>query len=124
MDILDKPQKNKNLWENKIIMDKMCENCWNDACKRQSEEFRKSKLNHCNGWTPCNERLPECPTDKEEEKPYFVTVERRRDGYIFTDKVVFHDYGWDVPSTCEVLAWQPLPEPYQKQLIKPQKGKQ
>lgn len=63
-------------------------------------------------WIPCSEKLPECPKTNEDEKSYFVTVKRKSDGFTFTDKIVFHEYGWNVPSTCEVLAWQSLPEPY------------
>ena len=28
-------------------MDKLCEECWNDACKEKTEEFRNNKLPVC-----------------------------------------------------------------------------
>lgn len=68
---------------------------------------------HVGGWIPVSERLP------EKDGYYFVT-KRLIDGRIQTDiepfwtgadwwKSEFHFAGIDL---WEVLAWQPLPEPY------------
>lgn len=73
-----------------------------------------------NGWIPCSERLP------EESSDYLVTqynedaIDEYCDGYR-TETIFFDEHGWwdDIDSSCgwEVLAWMPLPLPYQ-----PQKG--
>lgn len=66
-----------------------------------------------NGWIPCNERFP------EDDSICIVTVE-----YPNNETVV--DYGWfDRIRVCwyvgiqefrtsNIIAWQPLPEPYKK----------
>ena len=76
-----------------------------DFIKELAEEYN-------NGWIPCSERLPKFPKNYEDEKCYLTTV-RRKDGYVFWDIMVFHDYGWYLPSNCEVIAWKEV-EPYQK----------
>ena len=67
-----------------------------------------------NGWIPCSERLP------EDDSICIVTVE-------YPNNKTMVDYGWfDRNSvcwfvgmqefrTCNILAWQPLPEPYKDQ---------
>lgn len=71
-----------------------------------------------NGWIPCSERLPEeafgclvtvmdcepsAQTDFENILPYFVGY----DGHRWNDAD-----GEEIPF--EVIAWQPLPEPYKE----------
>ncbi len=69
-----------------------------------------------NRWIPCSERLPNVSKcivtvkyDMEVGPPVYQTenayVEKCQDGYRFMD-----DQGTDI--TCNVIAWQPLPEPY------------
>ena len=65
------------------------------------------------GWIPCNERLP------EDDSICIVTVE-------YPNNKTMVDYGWfDRKSVCwfvgmqefrtsNVLAWQPLPEPFKE----------
>lgn len=57
-----------------------------------------------NGWIPCSERLPET----FEPKAYLTTNE---DGMI---GVSYYHHGWSngYESVFDVIAWQPLPEPY------------
>ncbi|MGN0352411.1 MAG: hypothetical protein ACI4ES_12230 [Roseburia sp.] len=83
----------------------------NKAYNFAIEIVKQAAAEYNNGWIPVSERLPEFPKDYEDEKTYLVTV-RRNDGYIFWDKMIFHDYGWYLPSTCEVIAWKNV-EPYQ-----------
>lgn len=66
-----------------------------------------------NGWIPCSERLP------EDDSICIVTVE-------YPNNETMVDYGWfDRNGVCwfvgmhefrtsNVLAWQPLPEPYKE----------
>ena len=60
-----------------------------------------------NGWIPCKERLPE--TFKA--KAYLTTNE---DGMI---GVSYYHHGWSngYESVFDVIAWQPLPEPYEEE---------
>ena len=74
-----------------------------------------------NGWIPCSERLPECEDGWETGALLFQLKETNaiRYGYygvcgIYRDKY-FRPYtdhmdGFDAE---DVIAWQPLPEPYQ-----------
>lgn len=78
----------------------------------ERDRFAKWQEEHNNGWIPCIERLP------EDDSICIVTVE-----YPNNETVV--DYGWfDRIGICwyvgmqefrtsNILAWQPLPAPYQ-----------
>ena len=88
-----------------------------------AEEYKSTEYINCstdtstntstNGWIPCSERLP------EDDSICIVTVE-----YPNNETVV--DYGWfDRKSVCwfvgiqefitsNILAWQPLPEPFKE----------
>ena len=83
-----------------------------------SEEFATDTNVGTNGWIPCSERLPEEPfgclvtvidcepstqTDFENILPYFVGY----DGERWND-----EDGNEIPF--EVIAWQPLPEPFKE----------
>ena len=83
-----------------------------DIVHEVAEEFATDTNVGTNGWIPCSERLP------EDDSICIVTVE-----YPNNETVV--DYGWfDRKSVCwfvgtqefrtsNILAWQPLPKPYQ-----------
>lgn len=62
-----------------------------------------------NGWIPCSERLPE--TFEPKAKAYLTTNE---DGMI---GVSYYHHGWSngYESVFDVIAWQPLPEPYREE---------
>ena len=83
-----------------------------------AEEFASGTNVGTNGWIPCSERLPEEPfgclvtvidcepvtqTDFENILPYFVGY----DGESWND-----EDGNEIPF--EVIAWQPLPEPFKE----------
>ena len=83
-----------------------------------AEEFATDTNIGNNGWIPCSERLPEEPfgclvtvidcepvtqTDFENILPYFVGY----DGESWND-----EDGNEIPF--EVIAWQPLPEPFKE----------
>lgn len=60
-------------------------------------------------WILCNERLPE--TFEPEAKAYLTTNE---DGMI---GVSYYHHGWSngYESVFDIIAWQPLPEPYREE---------
>ena len=60
-------------------------------------------------WILCNERLPE--TFEPEAKAYLTTNE---DGMI---GVSYYHHGWSngYESIFDIIAWQPLPEPYREE---------
>ena len=76
-------------------------------------EILKLTEQYSNGWIPCSERLP------EDDSICIVTVE-------YPNNKTMVDYGWfDRKSVCwfvgmqefrtsNILAWQPLPEPYKE----------
>ena len=83
-----------------------------------AEEFATDTNVGTNGWIPCSDRLPEEPfgclvtvidcepvtqTDFENILPYFVGY----DGKSWND-----EDGNEIPF--EVIAWQPLPEPFKE----------
>jgi len=57
-------------------------------------------------WVPCAERAP---TDLDR---YVVTVRHERDDQNFTDVLVWGGTRWDADPGWVVLAWMPLPEPW------------
>lgn len=58
-------------------------------------------------WIPCSERLP----DKNDS--YLVTWEMRATKRCFTGSSRFTNGKWETMlGTCEVIAWQPKPEPW------------
>ena len=92
------------------------------------EIINQTAAEYNNGWIPCSERLP------EEGGYYLVTYHEWSNGdYLpkFDDTYVRRLHyqkserftGWNLPRCCddkaendtnrEVIAWQPLPQPYQ-----------
>ena len=83
---------------------------------KEMAEYLKEGEEYNGGWIACNERLP------EDDSICIVTVE-----YPNNETIV--DYGWfDRNSICwfvgmqefktsNILAWQPLPKPFDKQII-------
>ena len=99
-----------------------------EIVKQEAEKFVPDTNVGNNGWIPCSERLP------EEGGYYLVTYHGWSNGdYLpkFDDTYVRRLHyqkserftGWNHPRYCddkaendtnrEVIAWQPLPEPYQ-----------
>lgn len=60
-------------------------------------------------WILCNERLPE--TFEPEAKAYLTTNENGMIG------VSYYHHGWSngYESVFDIIAWQPLPEPYREE---------
>ena len=89
-----------------------------DTIKEMLEIVQEVAEEYNGGWIPCSERLPEKPfgclvtvmdcepstqTDFENILPYFVGY----DGHSWND-----EDGREIPF--EVIAWQPLPEPFKE----------
>lgn len=78
--------------------------------KRLAGEYSVGEENAHTGWIPCSERLPE---GKESHK-VLVTDE---DGIMavcyFLEVTKIFKVCWDGEEFQGVVAWQPLPEPYQ-----------
>lgn len=73
------------------------------------------------GWIPCSERLPEYDEDAEYYESAIVTLDtgrvaegcyRNYDGQWWVDAEDGEHYS--INATGHVIAWQPLPAPYQK----------
>ena len=79
-------------------------------------EILKLTEQYNNGWIPCSDRLP------EDDSICIVTIE-------YPNNKTMVDYGWfDRKSVCwfvgmqdfrtsNILAWQPLPEPYSLMIL-------
>lgn len=84
---------------------------------KSTEHINKSS--DCStGWIPCSERLP------KEPGKYLVTVKNLTGFWILENNVFVCDYAYDTFifqgwEDNEVIAWMPLPEPYN-----PEKGAQ
>ena len=86
---------------------------WNRAIYKSTEIVKEVAEEYNGGWIPCSERLP------EDDSICIVTVE-----YPNNETVV--DYGWfERKSVCwfvgmqefrtsNIIAWQPLQEPYKE----------
>lgn len=86
------------------------------SAKLHASQMDRSSQYYHNGWIPCSERLP------EEEQTVLVTCS---DGQVYIyDRLKACDYEyddmrfWEDNMGCyqpreDVVAWMPLPEPYQ-----------
>ena len=64
------------------------------------------------GWIPCSERLPSVDGDAYLVTDYCQQINRRRTriAYCYANKDGFWS---DTPKGYEVIAWMPLPKPYE-----------
>ncbi len=78
-------------------------------CNNAIEAVEQVAAEYDNGWIPCSERLP------EENMEVIVTISEM-DGDNHTSTSWLQDGVWIIKKTPlqpTVIAWQPLPEPYQ-----------
>ena len=63
-------------------------------------------------WIPCEERLP------EEEDSYLVTLRWEREPEEVDTDVLWYSpaRGFDTINAYTVIAWMPLPEPYEEEI--------
>lgn len=105
-----KARLNQNMQENEVV--------FLEIIRKKVEGMKGTKLK--DDWIPCSERLPECEWGFETdpvlfqlksgsiEVGYYGTGGKYSDRYFRTYRDVFE--GFDAK---DVIAWQPLPEPYQ-----------
>lgn len=78
-----------------------------EECKK---DFNFEKTAN-NGWIPCKERLPE--TLESKVKAYLTTNEEGMIGVSYYHHMCVWSNGYE--SVFDVIAWQPLPEPYREE---------
>ena len=102
---------------------------WNRAIYKSTEIVQEVAEEYNGGWIPCSERLP------EESGYYLVTYHDWSDGNFLPKyddtyvrrlhyQISEHFVGWNYPKNVddraendchkEVIAWQPLPEPFKE----------
>ena len=81
-------------------------------CEFQSSEIRKD------GWIPVEERLPTEEEQKKDDGDFEITIwNEYKQGKPFVSRGYFNGREFelqnkDYSTFAEVIAWQPLPEPY------------
>ena len=82
-----------------------------EIVKQEAEKFGTDTNVGSNGWIPCSERLP------EPIRPVLVTLRNWMNDKYFVRVGRFHTDHWKtdegIVENSVVLAWQPLPQPYQ-----------
>lgn len=78
--------------------------------KQAIEIVKQEEEQYNNGWIPCSERLP------EESGEYLTWVEYDGDRFIAIDEIDCDGIikEWNCSTDYKVIAWQPLPQPFQK----------
>lgn len=79
--------------------------------ERAIEIIKQTAAEYNNGWISCNERLP------EPIRPVLVTLRNWMNDKYFVRVGRFHTDHWKtdegIVENSVVVAWQPLPQPYQ-----------
>ena len=82
-----------------------------EIVKQEAEKFGTDTNVGSNGWIPCSERLP------EPIRPVLVTLRNWMNDKYFVRVGRFHTDHWKtdegIVENSVVIAWQPLPQPYQ-----------
>lgn len=82
-----------------------------EIVKKEAEKLGTDTNVGSNGWIPCSERLP------EPIRPVLVTLRNWMNDKYFVRVGRFHTDHWKtdegIVENSVVLAWQPLPQPYQ-----------
>ena len=120
--ILERLEKERIILVEKNVYQAIALNFAKEIVREVAEEYK-------GGWIPCNERLP------EESGYYLVTYHDWSDGNFLPKyddtyvrrlhyQISEHFVGWNYPKNVddraendchkEVIAWQPLPEPFKE----------
>ena len=96
-------------------MEHSCASCFLNApikiVKQLAEEYVPET--NVGNWIPCSERLPDAGRR-------YLVIAVWKDGdfkkhsiytFVFGTDGLWHSHNYE-PVSCEVIAWQPLPEPY------------
>ena len=82
-----------------------------EIVKQEAEQFGTDTNVGHNGWIPCSERLP------EHIRPVLVTLRNWMNDKYIVRVGRFHTDHWKtdegIVENSVVVAWQPLPQPYQ-----------
>ena len=82
-----------------------------EIVKQEAEKFGRDTNVGSNRWIPCSERLP------EPIRPVLVTLRNWMNDKYFVRVGRFHTDHWKtdegIVENSIVIAWQPLPQPYQ-----------
>lgn len=85
---------------------------YNEAISDVVRFIERYKEKYNNGWIPCSERLP------EPIRPVLVTLRNWMNDKYFVRVGRFHTDHWKtdegIVENSVVIAWQPLPNPFQK----------
>ena len=75
-----------------------------------------------NNWIPCSERLPEEDywlggSGKQFSDEVLVSVVNYddEDTWTYISQTIDGNWALELPKHCEIVAWQPLPEPYKEE---------
>ena len=81
-----------------------------------AEEYNSNLSGNLTGWIPCSERLPDAGRKylvmavwkAEDFRKYSVYI------FVYGSDGLWHSYNYE-PVSCEVVAWQSLPETYEQE---------
>lgn len=113
----------EQIFKNQVVIMGMLQDLQDELEPIQNiEDTHQLLVDKNNGWIPCSERLP------EEEKDYlccyeYTEIGGTHKGEKFKDYGVFYHDGykwikyWETinKKNIQVVAWQPLPEPYREE---------
>ena len=92
--------------------------CYADAIEIvndvEAEHVADTNVGKSDGWIPCSERLPRRNKDVLVYRPKMAMpiLVDRYEGYYGEDDEEWYE-GWTYSENTAVIAWQPLPAPYQ-----------
>ena len=127
--ILEQLEATKDIAQDDSVAELVSTRIWNKALHKAKQIVQEVAEEYNGGWISCSERLP------EESGYYLVTYHDWSDGNFLPKyddtyvrrlhyQISDHFVGWNYPKNVddraendchkEVIAWQPLPEPYKE----------
>ena len=127
--ILEQFEGTKDIGHDDSVAEVVSTRIWNKAIHRAKQIVQEVAEEYKDGWIPCSERLP------EESGYYLVTYHDWSDGNFLPKyddtyvrrlhyQISEHFVDWNYPKNVddraendchkEVIAWQPLPEPFKE----------
>lgn len=92
----------------------------NDIMRFPSAQPERNCSEIPNNWIPCSERLPEEDhqlggSGKQFSDNVLISIVNRddEDAWIYVSHTIDGEWALDLSRYCKVLAWMPLPSPYQ-----------
>ena len=127
--IFERLEDTKDIEHDDSVAEVVSTRIWNKAIHRAKQIVKEVSEEYNGGWIACSERLP------EESGYYLVTYHDWSDGNFLPKyddtyvrrlhyQISEHFVGWNYPKNVddraendchkEVIAWQPLPEPFKE----------